>query len=65
MSWPIGEFKTFTVVAPTDSRLGDASETSGLLYSANPSVSALTNNVTMLATPAAGIRRSTTVCSST
>jgi Carboxypeptidase regulatory-like domain len=52
---PIGEFKSFTVVAPTDPRLGDASgQTSGLLYSANPSVSALTNNVTKLATDAGG-----------
>ena len=52
---PIGEFKSFTVVAPTDARLGDASgQTSGLLYSANPSVSALTNNVTKLATDAGG-----------
>jgi hypothetical protein len=50
-----GDFKSFTVVAPTDSRLGDASgQTSGLLYNANPNVSALTNNVTKLATDAGG-----------
>jgi hypothetical protein len=50
-----GDFKSFTVVAPTDARLGDASgQTSGLLYSANPNVSALTNNVTKLASDAGG-----------
>jgi len=50
-----GDFRSFTVVAPTDSRLGDASgQTSGLLYNANPNVSALTNNVTKLATDAGG-----------
>jgi hypothetical protein len=50
-----GDFKSFTVVAPTDSRLGDASgQTSSLLYSANPNVSALTNNVTKLASDAGG-----------
>jgi hypothetical protein len=50
-----GDFKTFTVVAPTDSRLGDASgQTTGLLYNANPNVSALTNNVTKLAADAGG-----------
>jgi hypothetical protein len=42
-------------VAPTDPRLADASgQTSGLLYNANPNVSALTNNVTKLATDAGG-----------
>ncbi len=50
-----GDFKSFAVVAPTDPRLGDASgQTSGLLYNANPNVSALTNNVTKLATDAGG-----------
>jgi hypothetical protein len=50
-----GDFGKFTVVAPTDSRLGDfAGATSGTLYNANPNVSALANNVTKLATDAGG-----------
>jgi len=51
-----GDYKSFTVVAPTDSRLPAAAQgaTSGLLYNANPNVSALQNNVTMLATAAGG-----------
>ncbi len=49
------DFGKYTVVAPTDSRLGDAAgKTSGTLYNANPNVSALTNNVTMLASDAGG-----------
>ncbi len=48
---PASQFGTFTVVSPLDSRLpGGGGTTSGTLYNANPSVSALTNNVTKLAT---------------
>jgi hypothetical protein len=51
-----GDYKPFTVVAPVDSRLpGSASgATSGTLFNANPNVSALTNNVTKLASDAGG-----------
>jgi hypothetical protein len=53
---PTSEFRSFTVVAPTDSRLQDASgQTTPLLYNANPSVAALTNNVTKLASDAGGV----------
>ncbi len=50
------DFKSFTVVAPTDPRLPSAASgaTSGLLYNANPNVSTLTNNVTKLAADAGG-----------
>ena len=49
------DFRSFTIVAPQDSRLGDFSgQTSGALYNANPNVSALTNNVTKLASDAGG-----------
>jgi hypothetical protein len=49
------DFGKFTIVAPTDSRLGAAAgQTSGILYNANPNVSALTNNVTKLASDAGG-----------
>jgi hypothetical protein len=51
-----GDFGKFTVVAPVDSRLPSAASgaTSGLLFNANPNVSALTNNVTKLASDAGG-----------
>jgi hypothetical protein len=53
---PVSQFGTFTVVAPTDSRLPSAAQgaTSGTLYNANSSVSAFTNNITMLATDLPG-----------
>jgi len=51
-----GDFGKFTVVAPADSRLPSAASgaTSGTLYNASPAVSALTNNVTKLASDAGG-----------
>ena len=51
-----GDFGKFTVVAPVDSRLPSVASgaTSGLLYNASPTVSALTNNVTKLASDAGG-----------
>jgi hypothetical protein len=53
---PTSEFKSFTVVAPNDPRLGGAAGvTTPLLYNANPSVAALTNNVTKLASDAGGV----------
>ncbi|MEP7307571.1 MAG: carboxypeptidase-like regulatory domain-containing protein [Acidobacteriota bacterium] len=49
------DYKSFTVVAPQDSRLeGFANQTSGLLYNVNPNVQAATNNVTKLASDAGG-----------
>jgi Carboxypeptidase regulatory-like domain len=53
---PVNQFGSYTIVAPVDSRLPAASSgaTSGLLYNANQSVAALTNNVTKLATDLAG-----------
>jgi hypothetical protein len=53
---PVSQFGTFTVTAPTDSRLPAAAQgaVSGLLYSANPAVSASTNNITKLATDLSG-----------
>jgi hypothetical protein len=51
-----GDYKAFTVVAPTDARLPASAQgaTSGLLYNANPNVATATNNVTMLASDAGG-----------
>ena len=51
-----GDYKAFTVVAPVDPRLPSAASgaTSGTLFNANPNVSALTNNVTKLASDAGG-----------
>jgi hypothetical protein len=51
-----GDFGKYTVVAPVDSRLPSAASgaTSGVLFNANPNVSALTNNVTKLASDAGG-----------
>jgi hypothetical protein len=51
-----GDYKPFTVVAPVDSRLPSSASgsTSGTLFNANPNVSALTNNVTKLASDAGG-----------
>ncbi len=47
---PASQFGTFSVVSPLDPRLpGGGGATSGLLYNANPSVSALTNNITKIA----------------
>ena len=47
---PASQFGTFTVASPLDPRLpGGGGATSGILYNANPSVSALTNNITKLA----------------
>ncbi len=49
------DFGKYTIVAPQDSRLaGSAGQTSGTLFNANPNVSALTNNVTKLASDAGG-----------
>jgi hypothetical protein len=51
-----GDYKPFTVVAPVDSRLPSSASgaTSGTLFNASPNVSALTNNVTKLASDAGG-----------
>jgi hypothetical protein len=53
---PVAQFGTFSVVGAADSRLPAAAQgqTSGLLYSANPAVSAATNNITKLATDLSG-----------
>jgi hypothetical protein len=53
---PVSQFGTFTITAPVDSRLPAASSgaVSGTLYSANPSVSTSTNNITKLATDLSG-----------
>jgi len=52
---PANQFGSFTVVAPSDPRLGDAAgQTTGLLYNANSSVSASQNSVTKLANDLGG-----------
>jgi hypothetical protein len=52
---PLSQFGSYTIVSPSDPRLpGGGGQTSGLLYNANPSVAALTNNVTKLATDLSG-----------
>jgi len=53
---PANQFGAFTVTAPVDSRLPASASgaVSGTLYSANPSVSASTNNITKLATDLSG-----------
>ncbi|HKF68059.1 MAG TPA: hypothetical protein VKB36_16045, partial [Vicinamibacterales bacterium] len=52
---PVSQFGTYTIVSPQDSRLPNGGgQTSGLLYNANNSVAAATNNVTMLATDLSG-----------
>ena len=53
---PVSQFGTYTITAPVDPRLPAAASgaVSGLLYNANNSVAALTNNVTMLATDLPG-----------
>ena len=53
---PANQFGAFTITAPVDSRLPASASgaVSGTLYSANPSVSASTNNITKLATDLSG-----------
>ena len=52
---PLSQFGSYSIVAPLDPRLpGGGGQTSGILYNANPSVAALTNNVTKLATDLSG-----------
>ncbi|HXD74037.1 MAG TPA: hypothetical protein VN628_09885, partial [Vicinamibacterales bacterium] len=53
---PAGQFGSYSIVAPTDPRLPAAASgaTSSVLYNANPSVSALTNTITKLATDLPG-----------